>query len=128
MKRTLTEEFPDATVEESNDGFNVCCNAQILIEVRWLNKVGERQESYDLKLIRNGNEEFIEVKSTKREDKDWFEISKPQWDLAKQSGHKFYLYRVYGAGTKTAKLVVIQDPYEHWQKGLLIANPIRICI
>lgn len=128
LKEILKEKYPETTVDETDDGFNICIDGESIVEVHWLNKAAERRESYDIKLTESGNEEFIEVKSTKMEDKDWFEVSKPQWEFAQQKRDKFHIYRIYGAGTKNPRLVDISDPYQRWQEGDLIAYPIRIHI
>lgn len=128
LKEILKGKYPESTIEETDDGFKICIDGESIVEVHWVNKVADRRESYDIKLTESGNEEFIEVKSTKMEDKDWFEISKAQWEFAQQKRDKFHIYRIYGAGTKNPKLVDISDPYQQWKDGNLTANPIRIQI
>ena len=96
------------------------------MEIIWLNKNGESREHYDIKIVENGEEIFIEVKSTKEYGKDWFQVSKDQWRLMKENGNKFYIYRVYGAGTKEAKIEKICNPAKLWEEGRIDAYPIGI--
>ena len=128
LKEILKGKYPESTVDETDDGFNICIDGESIVEVYWLNKAADRREGYDIKLTESGNEAFIEVKSTKMEDKDWFEVSKPQWEFAQQKRDTFHIYRIYGSGTKNPRLVDISDPYLRWQEGGLIAYPIRIRI
>ncbi|MHA1632402.1 MAG: protein NO VEIN domain-containing protein, partial [Candidatus Freyarchaeota archaeon] len=73
-------------------------------------------------------EEFIEVKSTGGEEKRWFDVSIEQWKLMREKGNKFYIYRVYGAGTSKPRLEKIHDPVKLWKEGYIDAHPIRIRI
>lgn len=118
----------DEKLGNSREGFKYLRNGKIVAELHWLNSQGDVRNHYDIKVIEAGSEEYIEVKSTKMEDKDWVDISRAQWEFAKQKGDRFSIYRVYGAGTKNPKLVVIKNPHMQWQSGELIAYPIRICM
>lgn len=44
----------------------------------------------------------------------------------KEKGEKFYIYRVYGAGTDKAKVEIIRNPAKLWKEGKIEADPIRI--
>ena len=44
----------------------------------------------------------------------------------KEKGDKFYIYRVYGAGTENTKIEKIPDPAKLWKEGHIDAYPIGI--
>jgi len=113
-------------ISETNQGFRLQKDGEIIVEVIWLNKNGESGEHYDIEIKEKGDAIFIEVKSTKEYGKAWFEVSKDQWGLMKEKGDKFYIYRVYGAGTKNAKIKKIPNPAKLWKEGHINAYPIRI--
>lgn len=128
LKKNLRDKYPKGKVEETEDGFTISLNERMIVKVQWLNKINDRGEGYDIKVIDNNVEEYIEVKSTKTDTKDWFEVSGKQWKLMERIKDKFHIYRVYNAGTKEAKLIDIPNPYKMWQEGGLTAYPIRIQI
>jgi len=111
---------------ETDQGFKLQKNGNIVVEIIWLNKNGESGEHYDIKVIENKEEIFIEVKSTKEYGKAWFKMSKNQWKLMKEKGDKFYIYRVYGVGTEEVKLEKIPNPAKLWKEGHIDAYPIGI--
>jgi len=113
-------------IEETNEGYKLEKDGNVIVEVIWLNKNGESRQYYDIKITKNGDEIFIEVKSTKEYEKAWFQVSKDQWRLMKEKEDKFYIYRVYGAGTKNAKIKKIPNPANLWKEGHIDAYPIGI--
>ena len=115
-------------VEETDEGYQLKKDDSIIVKVIWLNKNGESGQHYDIKIIEitKNKEEFIEVKSTKEYEKAWFEVPKDQWRLMKEKGDKFYIYRVYGAGTKKSKIEKISNPVKLWKEGYIDAYPIII--
>lgn len=66
--------------------------------------------SYD----ENGNEKYIEVKTTKGELNNIFHISENEVKFSHEYGEKYYLYRVYNFDIKTmtANLKIIKGPIE----------------
>ena len=44
----------------------------------------------------------------------------------KEKGDKYHIYRVYGAGTKNAKLEKIHNPAKLWKDGCINAYPVGI--
>ena len=114
-------------VKETNKGFSLEKNENVTVEVMWLNKNGESKEHHDIEIVENGEEKiFIEVKSTKEDEKDWFLVSKSQWMEMQEKGDKFWIYRVYGIATKKQRLVEIKNPAKLWKEGDIIADPIKI--
>jgi len=128
LKRNMETKYSGDRMEDTENGFIIYRNEQKIVEVQWLNKIDEKGEGYDIKVIENDREEYIEVKSTKTDTKDWFDMSQKQWEFLKDKEDKFHIYRIYNAGTKQPKLVDIQNPSKRWQEGELIAYPIRIQI
>jgi len=129
LKKEYISKYPNGRMEETKEGFAIYIKEKKVIEVHWLNKEEDRGEGYDIKLIENEKEIFIEVKSTKSDSKEWFDISRKQWEFAQEKGDKFHIYRVYNAGSrKNARLIDIQDLSKQWKEGRLNAYPIRIQI
>jgi hypothetical protein len=128
LKKEKREEYPDGEISDTQEGFVIEKDEEIIAEVKWLNKSNEQQKSYDIELIENNITYYIEVKSTGAGEKYWFDVSKGQWELMQEKGDKFLIYRVFGAGTKEAKLVLIENPAKRWRDGVIVAHPIRIQI
>lgn len=131
LKERLSANYREGKVEETEDGFIIRFNRKLIVEAHWLNKIEDKGEGCDIKIIESDNEEYIEVKSTKTDTKEWFDMSQKQWEFAQEKGNKFHIYRVYNAGAKPPKVVKVVDirnPYKHWQEGCLIAYPTRIQI
>jgi len=126
LAEELSNEYFDGKIIDNDNGFIIEKDEKTIIKVVWLNKDQDRGVGCDIIVIENSEEHYIEVKSTKTDDKEWFEVSKAQWGLSQEIGDKFCIYRIYGAGTKKPKLVKIYNPAKLWQEGGLIAYPIRI--
>ncbi len=128
LKDKLSKKYHQGEVKETEDGFAIICEDKTFVELHWLNKNRDEGEGYDIKVIENDNEEYIEVKSTTTDDKGWFDMSNKQWEFVLEKEDNFHIYRIYNAGTKEAKLVDIPNPKQLWQEGRLTAYPIRIRI
>jgi len=129
LKDRFSGQYPQGKVEETEDGFNITSNSQIIVQVHWLNKKGEKGVGHDIEVAEVGSEQYIEVKSTITDAKEWFTVSKEQWKFIREEGDKFHIYRICNAGTeKQAKLVDIPNPSKLWQEGSLVAYPIQIQI
>ena len=128
IKDEMTKKYPDTSLLNTEQGFRLEKDGNVIVEVIWLNKNGESGQHYDIKIKEYGDEIFIEVKSTKEYEKVWFEVSKDQWKLMKEKGDKFYIYRVYGVGTKNAKIEKIHNPVKQWKDEKIEAYPICIVL
>ncbi|RKX92374.1 MAG: hypothetical protein DRP84_10145 [Spirochaetes bacterium] len=128
IKRKMKEKYSDANFVETKEGFKVEKDGNIVVEVIWLNKNVESGEPYDIIIIENGKEYFIEVKSTKDDKKSFFEVSREQWKRMKEKGNNFYIYRVYSIGAEKPKIEEIPDPVKLWKEDKIEAYPIRIKI
>ena len=81
--------------------------------VEWLNAEGETNSFYDIKVtdVATGRVTFVEVKSTRFDDKNAFEISPWEWDFATKPSVDYHIYRVYNAGDKKrVRVCVVRDP------------------
>ncbi|MCV6607947.1 MAG: DUF3883 domain-containing protein, partial [Campylobacterales bacterium] len=97
------------------------------IKVHWLNTNGSIGKGYDFVILENGIEiEYIEVKSKMGSNISQVEISKTQWDWAKEKGKKFSLYIVSNVGKKEARIETVKDPYLQWVEGKIKATPISL--
>ena len=126
IKDEMRKKYPDTPLLDTEQGFKLEKDGGVIVEVVWLNKNGESEQHYDIKITEDGDEIFIEVKSTKEYEKAWFQVSKDQWRLMKEKEDKFYIYRIYGAGTKKVKAEKIRNPAKRWREGHIDAYPIGI--
>lgn len=129
LLKKYTEKYPQANFEKTDNGFIVCEQDKTIVEVYWENRLEDRGVGFDIKLVENNIEQFIEVKSTKTDDKEWFEISQRQWEFAKEKGEKFHFFRVKNAGSKKeANVNEISNPIKLWDEGKLVGYPLRMKI
>jgi len=126
IKNELVKKYSNASLVDTEQGFRLEKDGSTIVEVIWLNKKEESRKHYDIKITEDEEEIFIEVKSTKELGKAWFQVSKDQWRLMEEKGDKFYIYRVYGAGTEEAKIEKISNPAKLWKEGHIDAYPIGI--
>ncbi|XP_042515046.1 protein NO VEIN [Macadamia integrifolia] len=86
--------------------------------VEWVNKVAETGLPYDLVIGVNGeHKEYIEVKASKSESKDWFQISTREWQYAVERGDSFSIVHVALVGSKNARITIFKNPVKLCQKG-----------
>lgn len=100
-------------------------------EIKWLNQDGGIGKGYDFSIVLNGIEkEYIEVKSKIGDVKQLFEITGTQWEFARKlndegEGDKYKIYVVSNAGSKDAKINIIENPIQLWKDGKLYAHPVN---
>jgi len=126
LKEEKTKEHQTGILAETERGFTIKKDGQTVVEVTWLNKYEDCGRGYDIELVENGLMYYIEVKSTKTDAKDWFDLSRDQWELMNEKKERFFVYRVYNSGTKLARYVRIRNPAQLWQEGRIAAYPVRI--
>ena len=84
--------------------------------VMWHNKDNEAFLPYDISVsFSSGQVFFYEVKSTIMPDKQLAEISEVQIIEAASRKEAFFLVRVFGAGTRSPRMLVVQNPSNQWQ-------------
>jgi hypothetical protein len=129
IKEEVAQKYKEEQINDTEDGFIIIRNGEKLVEVKWLNKDYDRGIGYDIEIIENGTTFYVEVKSTKTDAKEWFDVSRKQWEMIGEHGDKYIIFRVYNAGKKKeAKSKRIDDPAGLWLEGFLKAYPIRIKI
>lgn len=119
LRKELIRAHPDARPEDNEDRFCIVMEKETLAELLWLNKVKDTGVGHDIVLIKQGVKEYIEVKATKTDKKEWFDLSPKQWELANEHKERFHIYRVYNAGTPNARVVAVDNPRALWEQGKL---------
>lgn len=128
LKKKYGDKYPDGQIEESGGIFIIKINGKEIAKVEWLNYETDQQKGYDIIIIENGAKEYIEVKATKTGSKEFFEVTRKEWENMKEKGDSYHIYRVYNAGEKEPKIVDIKNPCQKWANGELEAYPVRIHI
>lgn len=73
--------------------------------VVWENKYGERGKPYDIKLVKNGVERFIDVKGTPSFTKNLIYLSRSEWQFMLKNGQNYSIIRVFGVGEENPKII-----------------------
>jgi len=126
LREEKVKEYPDAAAKDIEEGFVLEKDGKTLVRILWLNKYNDTGLGHDLELMENDTKYYIEVKSTKTEERDWFDISKRQWLFMHEKGDRFFIHRVYGAGTRKPRVVKVRNPAKLWLEGRISAYPVRI--
>ncbi|GFS15970.1 tudor domain-containing protein [Elysia marginata] len=84
--------------------------------VLWANAEGEKGLPWDFEVVYFGMEGpddsrsvYIEVKTTVTQDREIFEMSSRQLELALKEGENFQVYRVFGAGKPEPRLLRVEN-------------------
>ena len=128
LKEKFLGKYTNCKLLETDTGFNILVNNQIKVEVKWLNKHIDNGIGRDIEYVENGEEFFVEVKATKTDAKEIFQISRSEWQLAKDKQENYSIYRVYNAGTKQARAEEISNPYKEWLEEKLLVQSLTIKI
>ncbi|CDR96128.1 hypothetical protein, conserved [Babesia bigemina] len=90
------------------------------VAISWYNKKAESGLAYDL-TIRNteGEEIFIEVKSSSCANRNYFPVTYNEWCFAQQKGARYEIFRVSGVGLDDVNVYRIVNPYSMWRSGKL---------
>ncbi len=81
---------------------------------------------YDIRSFdNNGNEIFIEVKSTKGKNKKSFEISENEVKAARELWDSYYIYQVTSALTDPKISTIIQNPIKYVNENRVLMEPIE---
>ena len=79
---------------------------------------------YDIQSFdKEGNEKYIEVKSSKNKKKDYFEISANERTAAKEKGDAYFIYQVTNALTNPKISNVIQNPMSFEPQSKIPVEP-----
>ena len=97
-------------------------------QVFWVNKETESGKPYDIKIVEDGVEKFIDVKGTLSDVKDLIYLSRNEWIFMFEKGQNYSIYRVYNAGNNAARIEIIENPSGLLQQGKIFPNPITLQI
>lgn len=88
--------------------------------VKWVNEEHETGLPYDLITGENQEcREYVEVKATKSASKDWFAISRREWQFAVDKGDSFTIAHVVLSGPKKASITLLRNPCKLCQQNAL---------
>ncbi|MCM2465946.1 hypothetical protein DIC75_06390 [Methanoculleus sp. CWC-02] len=129
LKQEMQKRYPGASMSDTEDGFVLSQNGDIATEVIWHNKTrkgNDRGYGHDIKVVESGKEIYIEVKSSIK-PREAFMISKNEWDLAKESGDRYFIFHVYYSPSEGIMICEkIQNPVKRWQLDELEARIIQV--
>ena len=94
--------------------------AETGMEVTWVNEFGEKGLPYDVVVAKDGRvDSYVEVKTTKSDDKQLFEVTPAELDMARQMGSAYTICRIFGAGSLFGvRMASLRNPAEHLGGGL----------
>jgi hypothetical protein len=127
----LKSEYWNQSSKETNNGF-IADDGNSKIEIKWLNQNGNFGRGCDFEVWRDGElVEQIEVKSTIETQSALIELSRLQWETAKnlhirKNGEKYSIYVVIGAGTDLSILMKFNDPISRWFADDLITQAVEL--
>jgi len=121
----LLEQYPDGIVEESMKGYCIKVSNQVKAQIIWNNKYGESAMNYDLKLIDDNIEYFIEVKTTKTNETS-FSISCIEMDFAKEKEGNYILYLITNVGNENMKYYKFKNFYKMYRDGFFDKKSISL--
>lgn len=88
--------------------------------VKWVNEASETGLPYDIVLEGDENDtEYIEVKASRFGRKNWFLISKREWQFAIEKGESFSIAHVILADDNMARVTIYKNPARLCQLGNL---------
>ena len=112
------KKYPDGKLinNEWENGFHLEIDGKEIARVKWNNEIEESFEPYDIFLIDNTKEFFIEVKASINNYID-FTISKKELNFAKEKNEKYILYQVVNVNTDNIGYYKFEDFYKKYQEG-----------
>lgn len=84
--------------------------------VKWVNETNETGLPYDLVM---GDDEYIEIKSTRSATKNWFHITSREWQFAIEKGESFSIAHVVLSPNNSGVVTVYKNPFRLYQLGKL---------
>jgi hypothetical protein len=126
--RNRYETIYNCKAKITNEGFSlkgvhIRKKKEVSLEVKWMNKQDEQGKPFDLKILKNNVEKFIEVKGTSSNDKYSFEITANEIDLMKTNGANFYIFRVFNAGKQNVRIEKLKNIQQEIDKGNITLTP-----
>lgn len=128
LKHHYCSKYKTSTFSETESGFVLRGgNLSSSLEVIWANKKLESGLSYDFKIIKNGKERYIDVKSTYHSaGQNVVRISGAEWELMRQVGNRYRLFYVTHAGSESASIQKIKNPSRQITEGELLPREIQL--
>ncbi|KAI0488142.1 hypothetical protein KFK09_027969 [Dendrobium nobile] len=74
---------------------------------------------YDLIIMKKSETVYVEVKSTISASKNWFPISKNEWQCAIEKEDSFIIVRVILCGQTNVKIGILKNPVKLCQQNVL---------
>jgi hypothetical protein len=87
--------------------------------VNWVNEGSETGLPYDIVLGEEDSKEYIEVKATKAQRKDWFSISTREWQFAVDKGESYSIAHVVLLDDNVSRVSIFKNPVKSCQVGKL---------
>ncbi len=114
----LEKKYPQGKVinNEWENGFYIEIDGEEIARVIWNNEIEESFEPYDLLLMDNNEEFFVEVKASINNYID-FTISKKELDFAKEKEENYVLYQVVNVNNDNIGSYKFEDFYKKYQEG-----------
>jgi len=106
-------------------GYCIKVSNQVKAQIIWNNKYGESAMNYDLKLIDDNIEYFIEVKTTKTNETS-FSISCIEMDFAKEKEGNYILYLITNVGNENMKYYKFKNFYKMYRDGFFDKKSISL--
>jgi hypothetical protein len=125
LKKDFKEKYPDNKQVEENGLFRILSSdGSTLVEIQWLNYNQETQHSFDIKVISEGKNKFIEVKTTTQDQMEWVDLTLNELIQAQKTRENYCICRVFNAGSATThRYRLISNPIQ-----LLEVDPSRVRI
>lgn len=118
LRSDLEKKYPEGKLinNEWENGFHLKIDGKEIARVKWNNEFEESFKPYDIFLIDNNKELFIEVKASINNYVD-FTISKKELNFAREKKEKYILYQVVNVNTDNIGHYKFEDFYKKYQEG-----------
>lgn len=94
------------------------------LEVIWENKHGESGLPYDFRIIKNGKERYVEVKSTKSRVATYpFFMSAAESKVMREKKDRYRIFRVFKTGTANPAIKKFKNPAKLIEQGSISQEP-----
>lgn len=118
LRSDLEKKYPEGKLinNEWENGFHLKIDGKEIARVKWNNEIEESFEPYDILLIDNNKELFIEVKASINNYID-FTISTKELNFAKEKCENYILYQVVKVNTDDIGYYKFDNFFKKYQEG-----------